>query len=295
MSKENNLPSERGVHADADDTASDSSGLSGLRAGDIPRTNFAPSQKQQDGQLINLNTLISRTHCHATDCFSEHLGFGRGSSHEEPPGGGLQLRNRLYSSESSDGVTYKDPSNLSKSFTTHFEPAFVRGLDRKGRPSLDACNIVNRQRDEMIAPFLSRMKEMEDRITSRVIDHIESTLDKQLRQLRDDLDGELEDNLDDRVDVVREEMKEPFSWNCDPWHPLDRAYFVSMQEQREGPRGWLWVGSMEHLWQFPSQGFNFVRVSNMNSRVKSWGNFSRHAWRALKSGGNIELTCMQTK
>ncbi|KAI3400053.1 hypothetical protein diail_4591 [Diaporthe ilicicola] len=334
------------------DTASDSSGLSGLRAGDIPRTHFAPSQKQQD-------------------------------------------------------VTPKDPSDLPKSFTTRFEPAFVRGLDRKGRPSLDAwsswalgasftpasntaflklrtsveirtsetnqflyifvpperieslaievfdkavhlrlalvqhgdligpvplpaptteigertlssarwlaarpalaiellhsrvsadrwqhfgraCNegllksdpshvdlsplyggkgghlieayhetesppayndlvdpppdvarpsrkrqrssptpcpdamgkgfesyvwkvcsdIVTRQRDEMIAPFLSRMEEMEDRITTRVIDHVESSLDKQLRQLRDELDGELEGDLDDRVDVVKEEIKE---------------------------------------------------------------------------------------
>lgn len=29
--------------------------------------------------------------------------LGGGSSYEEPPGGGLQLRNRLHSSESSDG------------------------------------------------------------------------------------------------------------------------------------------------------------------------------------------------
>lgn len=88
MSKENNLPSEHSVHADTDDTASDSSGLSGLisglRAGDIPRTNFAPSQKQQDGQPFQMSTgfspplrstldILTRHHSkHNADILSSH-------------------------------------------------------------------------------------------------------------------------------------------------------------------------------------------------------------------------------
>ncbi|KAJ4385225.1 hypothetical protein N0V93_010286 [Gnomoniopsis smithogilvyi] len=49
---------------------------------------------------------------------------------------------------------------------------------------------------------------MEDRITSRVIDHVGNTLDRRLCDFREELDDDLEEEIDNRLEVVKEGLME---------------------------------------------------------------------------------------
>lgn len=68
--------------------------------------------------------------------------------------------------------------------------------------------IVARQRDEMIAPLLARMKEMEDRIIDTVMDNVEGLLQRRLAHMHEELQGGVDETLDNHVDTFKEEIRE---------------------------------------------------------------------------------------
>lgn len=68
--------------------------------------------------------------------------------------------------------------------------------------------IVARQRDEMIAPLLARIKEMEHRITDNVMDNVEGLLERRLGEMREELQDGVDEVLDSRVDALKEQINE---------------------------------------------------------------------------------------
>lgn len=68
--------------------------------------------------------------------------------------------------------------------------------------------IVARQQDEMVAPLLARIKEMEHRITDNVMDNVEGLLERRLEEMREELQDGVDETLDSRVDALKEQINE---------------------------------------------------------------------------------------